>query len=85
MGGGGGGGPAGVREDDEDEMEEEEGGGGGLPTRLRDSEIAELWPRYGGGGGGASRPPLRDPGWGTWGAALRPGGSLAGGGGLLTC
>lgn len=68
MGGGGGGGPAGVREDDE--MEEEEGGGGGLPARLWGSEIAELWPRYGGGGGGASRPPLRDPEWGTWGAAL---------------
>lgn len=71
MGGGGGGGPAGVRdelEEEDDEMEEEEGGGGGLPTRLWDSEAAELWTRYGGGGGGASRPPLRDPREGTWGA-----------------
>lgn len=81
MGGGGGGGPAGVLEDDEVNGEEE--GGGGLLTRLRDSEMAELWPRYGGGGGGASRPPLREVG--TWGAVRRPGGSLAGGGGLLTC
>lgn len=86
MGGGGGGGPAGVREEEEeDEREEEESGGGGLPTRFRDSEMAELWPRYGGGGGGASRPPLREPTEGAWGAALRPGGSLAGGGGLLPC
>lgn len=69
MGGGGGGGPAGVREEeDDDETEEEEGGGGGLPTRLWGSEVTELWTRYGGGGGGASRPPLRDPRGGTWGA-----------------
>lgn len=40
MGGGGGGGPAGVRE--EEEMEE---GGGGFPTRLWESELAELWTR----------------------------------------
>lgn len=65
MGGGGGGGPAGVREEEE---EEEEGGGGGLPPRLWVSDVAELWTRYGGGGGGASRPPLRDPSGGTWGA-----------------
>lgn len=68
MGGGGGGGPAGVREEEDDETEEEEGGGGGFPTRLRESETAELFPRYGGGGGGASRPPLRAPEEGTWGA-----------------
>lgn len=70
MGGGGGGGPAGVREEDDDKEEEEEGGGGGLPTRLWDSGV-ELWMRYGGGGGGASRPPLRDPGGGTWGAVWK--------------
>lgn len=86
MGGGGGGGPAGVREEEDDrEEEEEEWEGSGLPTRFRDSEIAELWPRYGGGGGGASRPPLREPTEGACGAALRPGGSLAGGGGLPPC
>lgn len=68
MGGGGGGGPAGVREEEEDETEEEEEGGGGLLTRMWGSEVTELWTRYGGGGGGASRPPLRDPRGGTWGA-----------------
>lgn len=46
MGGGGGGGPAGVREEEDEETEEEEeGGGGGLPTRLCDSDAAELWTR----------------------------------------
>lgn len=71
--------------EEEEEVRMEEEGGGGFPTRLWDSDGAELFMRYGGGGGGASRPPLRDPEWGTWRAALRPGGSLAGGGGLLAC
>lgn len=76
MGGGGGGGPAGVLELRE-ELELEDGGGGGLPIRG-----SELWPRYGGGGGGASREPLRElDEEGACGAVLRPGGSLAGGGG----
>lgn len=78
MGGGGGGGPAGVLELRE-ELEPEDGGGGGLPIRTWGSE---LWPRYGGGGGGASREPLRELAEeGACGAVLRPGGSLAGGGG----
>lgn len=81
MGGGGGGGPAGVRELRE-ELEEEEGGGGGLPILPLGSELCPL---YGGGGGGASRelPLLRELELegGTCGAVLRPGGSLAGGGG----